>query len=286
MAVIRFNSFQVKSSTIELGLTTKARVGKLNHNYFILSDNLGNEASVERASFVNDRQVELILPEAFKNSSSFMIRYQPPQKDQKNGVIQTRSGKDAGYQDYQYQAQSPSPKPATDPLTNAWIYNGHTYNLVKQPKTWNEALDDARTRAGYLAQIDTISENNAVYSEIRQRLSQADLDQTRSRLAGGGASYVWLGGTDAELEGTWIWANSSERVPSDAPPWGTGGLGREPDNLGDQDGLAMGLEAWPVQVPSGDGFGRAGQWNDQAIDERYYYLIEWSTELPLSLFGS
>jgi len=282
MTGIAFNKIQVNANTIELGLNKKARVGKLNRNYFILSDSSGNESAVERAIFLNDREVELALPEAFKGSSNFVIRYQAPRKDQKSGVIQAKNGKDAADQEYQYQADTTPSRPEADALTNAWIYNGHTYQLIKQPKTWNEAVADSRGKAGYLAQIDNDSENNAIYSEIRQRLTQVDFDQTRSTIAGGGASYIWLGGTDSDQEGTWIWANSGERVSLDAPPWGTGALGREPDNVGDQDGLAMGLEAWPVQVPSGEGFGRAGQWNDQALGERYYYLIEWSTELPLS----
>lgn len=286
MSPIAIISAQASTNTIQLGLSKKARLGKLNKDYFVLTDSSGNESTAEGASFINDRQVELVIPQSFRGASSFAIRYQPPRKDQKDGVIQTKNGKDATYQEYQYEPDSSSPAPGlTDPLTNAWIYNGHTYQLIKQSKTWGEAFDDSRKKAAYLAQIDTINENNALYSEIRQRLTQADLDQTRSTIAGGGASYIWLGGSDALEEGTWLWSNSSEQITMDAPPWGTGKLGREPDNVGDQDGLAMGLESWPVQLPAGEGFGRPGQWNDQALIERYYYVIEWSTELPLTSLG-
>ncbi len=68
----------------------------------------------------------------------------------------------------------------------------------------------------------------------------------------------------------------------ESPPWGSGALGQEPDNFQNQDGLTMGLQNWPVGIPAGQGLGLAGQWNDQAVIESYFYVVEYEQVLPVA----
>jgi hypothetical protein len=73
------------------------------------------------------------------------------------------------------------------------------------------------------------------------------------------AAYVWLGGSDAAVEGEWRWASNNEQFWSDDKTgsavngafnrWGTTMQQNEPDNSeGLQNALALALEAWPWQT--------------------------------------
>lgn len=282
MPKIKFTSIEQIGGEVVAGLSSEAAPGKLKKKYFLFTNALGQSGYASKAYFSSPTQVKAAPPADFDTSSGFTIAYAPPSKNQRKGVIQTTKGKDAAPISYQFKADSDDQaETPTDPISNAWTYNGHTYLLVKQAQNWNQADADARGRAGYLAEIDSISENSDLYTQLSRRLTAPERDQTRSTLAGGGASYVWLGGSDAITEGDWRWANSGGAVTMDSPPWGSGALGREPDDVGDQDGLAIGLENWPVSLPAGEGFGRAGQWNDQNLREQFFYVVEWSTLLPL-----
>ena len=97
---------------------------------------------------------------------------------------------------------------------------------------------------------------------------------------GGGASYLWLGGTDRLAEGTWIWDGTDsgsgdqfwEGTSASTGGTSVGGLynnwGDEPDDFGSgQDGLGLAITDWPL--------GTAGQWNDVATSNSLYYVIEY-----------
>lgn len=172
-------------------------------------------------------------------------------------------------------------------------YNGHTYEVVKENKSWTDAVACAVARGGYLAEITDAAENMAIYNQLS---SNAGINiSLTSTPNGGGAAYVWIGGNDRTNEGTWIWdgdntgsstqfwsgSASGSAQNSAYTNWGTtGGTQNEPDNyLSNQDGLAIALNAWPASQPTGSGLGVAGQWNDIRDIETLFYIIEHDTVL-------
>ncbi|WP_353471931.1 hypothetical protein PVT71_11545 [Salipiger sp. H15] len=73
--------------------------------------------------------------------------------------------------------------------------NGHWYQYVETPLTWDEARAEAETRShlglpGYLATITSAGENAFILSITPPN--------------------VWAGGSDARSEGTWEWATGPE----------------------------------------------------------------------------
>jgi len=176
--------------------------------------------------------------------------------------------------------QSSTPPPPTsnpDPLTNAWTYDGHSYQLVREGRDWEAARKDAITRGGYLAEINSSSENSIVFEAI---LSNGGLE-TPIAGDGGDARYVWLGASDINQEGLFVWSRSLKPIASTYQNWGSGSLGSEPDNFNDQDALAIGLENWPKGVALGQGFGDAGKWNDINTANKLFYLIEYDSIMKI-----
>jgi hypothetical protein len=91
------------------------------------------------------------------------------------------------------------------------------------------------------------------------------------------APFVWLGGSDEDREGQWLWSNNGDpfwRGNFNGKPiagrytnWGV-----QPDNAGGaENALAMGLANWPA--PFYD-LGSTGQWNDLEADNPLLYLVE------------
>ena len=64
--------------------------------------------------------------------------------------------------------------------------------------------------------------------------------------------------------------------------WGSGALGSEPDNSGNQDYLALGLENWPSGAANGTGYGNAGYWNDISVANALYYVVEKASTQSIS----
>ncbi len=81
---------------------------------------------------------------------------------------------------------------------------GHVYGLYLQPKTWSEANAIALSLGSYLAKIETTLENEGLGSTTYNFLVSDGtwtlLEQTTPS-DGGGAAYIWLGGSDASKEG-------------------------------------------------------------------------------------
>lgn len=160
------------------------------------------------------------------------------------------------------------------------FYKGRTeYILVTTAKTWDQAEADAVAKGGHLVQINDATENALILAKISGKV-------TTTALNGGGAKYVWIGGKETTTEGTYAWAGGTTfwagGVSGSAQNglyqnWGRNGsiYGQEPDNyLGVQNRAAMGLENWPVGIPSGYEIGRTGQWNDLAQTDTLFYIIE------------
>lgn len=176
-------------------------------------------------------------------------------------------------------------------------YNGHSYEVVKENKSWTAAAACAVERGGYLAEINDAAENTAIFNALMSASAGINTSLT-STSNGGGAAYVWIGGNDIATEGTWIWngdntgtstqfwmgTKTGSATNSAYTNWGTtNGTQNEPDNYaptaGGQDGLAIALEAWPTSQQPGQGLGVAGQWNDIKDIETLFYIIEHNTTL-------
>lgn len=143
------------------------------------------------------------------------------------------------------------------------------YVLVPAPHTWAEADQLAHAAGGRLAVVTDAA--------VNARLFQIAKDEGIRTTApdGGGGTYVWLGASDAAREGDWRWQDG--RPVDGFTAWGRGPLGREPDDYGgEQDCLALGLTAWPMGVPAGQGIGQAGEWNDVSGENR----LAWWAEFP------
>ena len=160
-------------------------------------------------------------------------------------------------------------------------HNGHTYKLVELPATWDEANSAAKAMtlagdSGYLARIDSAAENRAVVEAVSAHLSPAQLAKSIPN-DGSEAAFIWLGGSDAELEGQWTWTNNGDpfwRGDFNGSPVGGryANWGIQPDNLGGaENALAMSLEDWPE--PFYD-LGATGQWNDLEGSNKLLYVIE------------
>ena len=156
-------------------------------------------------------------------------------------------------------------------------FEGHTYEKIDTPMTWQEASSFAKEKHGTLVKVDSFQENKF----LRLLMSAA----STAAEDGGGSVYFWLGGTDLPSEGTWRWHDGSMIKPSEItayPLWGEGpgfNLGSsEPDNfMGNQNCLAMGVESWPQGADSSSYYGKPGQWNDLSCSNKLEFLIEYDT---------
>lgn len=124
---------------------------------------------------------------------------------------------------------------ASEPI----FYSGtsHWYETVIKPSAvdWTAARDEAYSKGGYLATIQSTAENDFVQSLVGSISPQK--------------FGVWIGGTDADLEGNWVWITGEPWTYSN---WASG----EPNN-GEPAPPESYLEFYgPAQT------GLAGQWND------------------------
>lgn len=178
----------------------------------------------------------------------------------------------------------------------SFTFGGKDYEVVKEQKTWAEAAACAVERDGYLVEINSLEEQNAVYVAIADAgvsTNYAVVD------CGGGIAYVWTGGADNNIEGTWLWDGDNDAsgtnfytgqgtagagdgliIDNSYVNWGTTG-GSEPDNFSyagvcnnDQDAVGIALAGWP--------HGNAGEWNDIQDDELLYFIVEKTSDVGVS----
>lgn len=170
--------------------------------------------------------------------------------------------------------------------------NQHTYEIVKELKDWTTAAACALERGGYLAKITSQAEQDSIFSKIQ---TSGISSSYTSVIDGGGIAYIWIGATDQVSEGNWIWDGTNSgtganfwngqgaagigggiAVGGSFVNWGGKSIGvfKEPDNYfynSDQDAAAIALSGWPSGTTLN---GIAGEWNDIAISNTIYYLIE------------
>lgn len=163
---------------------------------------------------------------------------------------------------------------ANGPNIHSFTYNGATYEFIQESKTWIDASACAVERGGKLAEIDDQAEQDAIWNEISVNVIISNMANTMAP-DGGNGFYFWIGGNDMAMEGRWIWdgantgsGNQFWQGTSTGSP--IGGLynnwGNEPDDFGDQDGLAFAISNWPL--------GAMSEWNDVDINNTLYFLVE------------
>lgn len=154
-------------------------------------------------------------------------------------------------------------------------YNGISYELVKEPLSWLDAVSCAIERGGILAEIESQEEQDTIFSIISSL--PLNIGETNAG-DGGGASYIWLGANDITTEGKWVWngdnddqyahfwqgKRNGEIVNDLFVNWG-----QEPDDYYGQDALGLAITNWPLGI--------AGQWNDIDVSNTLYYLIEYNS---------
>ena len=167
-----------------------------------------------------------------------------------------------------------------------------SYKLVTTQRDWVSAAADAVQQGGHLVEINDSAEQAGIW----QAIQDSGISMTYTAVSdGGGVAYVWIGATDKQNEGTWLWdgdndnngenfwngqgawgANNGSAVNGAYYNWGGTNTGtpNEPDDYGsNQDAAAIGLEPWP----SAGAGNIAGEWNDIAITNSLYYIIEFDT---------
>merc|ERR1719414_239061 len=108
--------------------------------------------------------------------------------------------------------------------------NGVCYGLVQQKMTWANAEAHCKSLGAYLAEPRGRAENLFIKGLV--------FESTHG---------VWLGGTDHDTEGNWIWSSSQALMSESYSDWGAG----QPNNAnGHQDCLAMRHDArhWTDQM--------------------------------------
>lgn len=229
--------------------------------------------AVEGTIDQNNREISLVLAETDLTSLtptisiSELASIDPPSgeaQDFSSPVIYTLTAEDGSEAIYTATVSS---------SVTAFSFEGNDYELVQANLNWIEAAAFAVDRGGELARIDNAEEQEAIFNFLNE--TSFDLDNSIAP-DGGGATYVWIGGSDLVTEGTWIWDGNNDQVGDqfwqglqDGSVVGDlyNNWGIEPDDFGSgQDALGIALTDWPL--------GLAGQWNDIEHTNRLYFLIE------------
>lgn len=171
----------------------------------------------------------------------------------------------------------------------SFTYNGKTYEIVKEKKTWISAAACAVERGGYLVEINDSQEQTAIWEQIQLSGIPTNYNPVND---GGGTSYIWIGATDQTTEGTWLWdgdnnaqgdnfwigqgnagAGNGVAVNDKYNNWGgsSTSIRNEPDNYNIQNAAAIALTGWPFGTTN---LGIASEWNDIKITNTIYFIVE------------
>ncbi len=117
-------------------------------------------------------------------------------------------------------------------------FNGHRYMLIPEQLTWEEAKAKCEAMGGHLVTINSAEEQSFV-----------------ANLALG--QYIWLGASDAETEGTWVWVTGEDFAYTN---W----------SVGEPQGAALNEDYALLHASLG------GCWVDTTSDQ-YYFICEWDS---------
>lgn len=136
-------------------------------------------------------------------------------------------------------------------------YKDHTYLIVEEKMTWEEAKAYCEKQGGHLLTINSAEEQAFITSYIKE----VKLTQNR----------FWIGATDAEKEGTWKWITNEKFGYSN---WGNG----QPDNS-ETGGQNYGVYVAYDTTYNGKKLS-AGQWDDinNGAEQDIYFICEWGVE--------
>ena len=169
--------------------------------------------------------------------------------------------------------------------------SGKQYKIIETKKSWTDAAAWAVQDGGYLVEIGSAAEQNGIVNAIAVSGISTSYTVVND---GGGIAYIWIGATDKNTEGTWIWdgdndgqginfytgqgnwgAGNGAAVGNAYFNWGgtnTGSGSNEPDDYGSsQDAAGIGMDAWP-SAGSGN---VAGEWNDINKSNTLYFIVEY-----------
>ncbi|XP_051247512.1 C-type lectin domain family 4 member E-like [Dicentrarchus labrax] len=136
---------------------------------------------------------------------------------------------------------------------HGWEQHGRQcYYFSINHLTWNNSRDECQQKGGDLVQIDSREEQTFLELKLREKMN-SDEDK------------FWIGLTDSEKEGTWLWVDGSplnERLTF----WN----GSEPDNwtVGDRDGEDC------VRMGEKTGAPDLKCWFDESCKASFRYICE------------
>ena len=183
-------SWKIENMYPPLEFTTDD-VGKNVHATFFEGNNVAAEFYESDRVFTTN----LILPFDEKAGSGSLVIHIEVEKDTNEEDV--KESDDKGMLNTYSTIASVAVPSTSDTLEDdSWkeelVYmEGSKYKLFKEKKTWNDAESHCQEEGGHLASVHL--------AEEKQEVSGLARDQTA----------VWLGGTDVDEEGVWLWSDGS-----------------------------------------------------------------------------
>ena len=147
-------------------------------------------------------------------------------------------------------AETPADKKdgsASSPPADSILFQGHHFKVFLEHVTWVAAQQRCQSMGGHLPVL-----SNKAKAEFLVQLAR------RSGLPRDGMDGVWIGATDKDKEGEWVWVDGTAMKYSD---W----FSNQPNNKQNAEHYAM---LWIKQ----------GQWCDQPVSSQQhatYFACEW-----------
>ncbi|XP_067338371.1 hepatic lectin-like [Channa argus] len=135
------------------------------------------------------------------------------------------------------------------------LHGGKCYYFSNKPSSWNQSREECVHHGGDLVKIDSREEQSFLVERLRNKMNESE-------------DKFWIGLTDSEEEGRWLWADGSE-LNTSLTFWNL----QEPDNWNGTNG----------ENPDGEDCVRMGEkggaddlkcWFDQSCNNPHKLLCE------------